>query len=317
VLKRELDDRWWVFYDRTVVAHGEEGRIDFILMHRDRGLALMAVVGEDIEIAEEPAREAVRDMLGGAGFGDLFGSLPAIAVVRADPARLEGLGRRVDAAFGAGPPAPPRDSDWVEWVADRLSRPGDLDTSAATPAAFTDGSGRPAAPVKARARPEEADEDAGPGFTGPVRRQSVAVGGAAALILLAAIVIAWPSGERHAAPPPGAAAGAALAAPKPAAGPVSEAVAVAPTGPGASESGFSGSSEAPVDNRAGEAAPALPAQAPPRAAPRHAAQVARTIPAEAPHSTVAQRNQQRRDQRPWWKRIEPGTPQLNQNNRAN
>jgi hypothetical protein len=319
-LKRDLDDRWWVFYDRIVVAHGEEGRIDFILMHHERGLALLAVVGEDVDIAEEPAREAVREMLRGAGFGDLFGSLPAIAVVRADPARLDGLGRRVDAAFGSGPPAPPRDRDWVEWVADRLSRPGDFDTSAATPVALTGGAGHLAAPARAPARLEEGEEDGGLGFTGPARRQSVVVGGAAALILLAAIVITWPAAERGAAPPPGPAAAAAATTRQAAAGPVPSApVAAAPTGQDATagERGLSGSSEPPVNDGAGEAAHPLPAPPPPRAAPRHAAQTARAVPAEPPHSTVAQRNQQRREQRRWWQRIEPGTPQLNQNNRAN
>jgi hypothetical protein len=313
-LKRELDDRWWVFYDRTIVAHGEAGRIDFVLVHPARGIALLAVAGEDVEIAEEPAREAMRDMLTGAGFQDLFGSVPAISVLRADPIRLDGLGSRVDDAFATSPPATPGDRDWVEWVADRLSRPDDFDMSAAAPAAFTGAADRAAAPERVSVPADAAVDDGLPGFTGPARRQTAVVGGGAALILLAAIAIAWPHGEHAAAPP-------ALSAPSPAAAeaaappPPRPIIATAPIGEDevAPRSELTGGAEPPTSDAVPEAAPPEPVDH----SARHAAQPTRAVRGERPRATVARHAQHRRERAPWWQRIEPGTPHLNQNNRAN
>src|SRR4051812_12967019 len=131
-LRVELDDRWWVFHDRTIVAAGEEGRVDFVVMNRDRGLGLLAVVEGDEEIAEEPAREALRTMLRERGFEGVFGKLPPIVVLALDSARLDDAGGQVRRRLADTPSPTLADLDWVEWVADLLARPGDLDVSTET-----------------------------------------------------------------------------------------------------------------------------------------------------------------------------------------
>src|SRR4051812_39608809 len=128
-LRRDLDDRWWVFHDRTLVAQGEEGRVDFVLMSREHGLALLAVVEGEEEIAEEPAREALRAMLAERGFERSFGGVPPVVVLAVDPARLDGAAPALRGAFASVPAPALADPDWVEWVADLLARPDDLDVS--------------------------------------------------------------------------------------------------------------------------------------------------------------------------------------------
>jgi hypothetical protein len=298
-LRQALDDRWWVFHDRTIVAHGEEGRIDLILMHRGYGLALLAVVDGEQEIAEEPAREAVREMLLSRGFPQLFGGVPAIVVLAVDPARLEAIGERIRAAFAAAAEAALADPDWVEWVADLLARPDDFETSTATPPAFR--AGEPESAAAEDGKSEKPGEM--PSFAG-----RLILGGAVALVLvaLAGLALSWNSGRKEmagaAVARPPIAATAALASPAPAdqmpqddsAAPLA---ALPPTG----------DANAAGREQAASPAPPSPAVAHPQAA---------ELPA-GEHARALRRQEQRRAQQPWWRRFEPGTPQLNQNNRAN
>jgi hypothetical protein len=305
-LRHELDDLWWVFHDRIIVAHGEEGRVDFILMHRERGLALLAVVEGDEEIAEEPAREALRTMLADRGFERVFGGLPPVVVLAVDPARLDDLGGRIGGAFAGTQADALADPDWPEWVADVLTREDDLATSTETPPA-------------AAAAPEPLENDDSPRFAG--RRGELTVAALAvgvALMLLAAVAVAWsPDGAASTtAVRPEAAVAGTLA---PAGGLTvkndAEASAVAaPAGnsvpPGAAE---------PANDAGGTTAVGypLPPPAKPAPPPRAIRQSAEPRSAGDSHGAAHRAQPRHVENKPWWRRVEPGGPQLNQNNRAN
>jgi hypothetical protein len=143
-LRTGPDDAWWVFYDRIVQAGGETGRIDFVLLHAQRGVLCLAVAGADLEIDAASAESAVATMLREAGFPGLFGELPTIAALAVAPDRADGLAARIEAALPVrsdGGPSDadwPDDPDWVEWVADRLAVASDLAPDPPPPPETTD-----------------------------------------------------------------------------------------------------------------------------------------------------------------------------------
>src|SRR5690242_17004666 len=78
-LARELDAEWSVVYDCELRAGGERGTVDFVLIHRHRGIALLGIGGEDAA-APDRAVAAMRAMLREIGFTARFvGDLPIVA----------------------------------------------------------------------------------------------------------------------------------------------------------------------------------------------------------------------------------------------
>jgi hypothetical protein len=191
-LQRRLDERWWVFHDRTIEAHGEAGRLDFVVLHPDRGIALVAVVGTGEEVAEGAARDAMAEMLASRGFAAVFGGVPAIVVASIDPARLDAVDETLDAAFDAAPSVPLSDPDWVEWVADLLARPEDL-AIAKSAAALDDDEPAPVAMPAPPPAPAASGYPATPRWIHSFgeRRRLAFAAAALTLAIVAAISVAW------------------------------------------------------------------------------------------------------------------------------
>src|SRR5262249_35505130 len=121
----------WVFHDRTLETAGEAGRVDFVVLHPDRGIALVAVLFEGEEFVEPSARDAMCAVLVQLGFIAQFGALPPVVVVPVDPQQADTAAETLAAALDTTAAPSVADPDWVEWLADRLARPGDLETTPA------------------------------------------------------------------------------------------------------------------------------------------------------------------------------------------
>ena len=125
-LRNRLNDGWQVFYDRTIEANGEKGRIDFVALHSQRGIAALAVADADMEIDFSAAELSVATMLREHGFLELFDSLPRIAGLAIPPDGRADVLKRLEEALPTMTDARPNDPDWVEWTADRLSVESDF-----------------------------------------------------------------------------------------------------------------------------------------------------------------------------------------------
>src|SRR5579885_1236815 len=104
----KLDPAWIVLADLRIGAPPDDISADYVLLHRDRGVAL-------IELAPGKGKDAVeafRAFLEGEGFSAFFPGTLAIVqlVIPADEGALEA---RLDAAFAAAPPSTIAEPDWV------------------------------------------------------------------------------------------------------------------------------------------------------------------------------------------------------------
>jgi hypothetical protein len=100
-------------------ARGEEGYVDLLALHPQKGVALLAFLEKDEVADADAAREAFADMLREADFAQLFpGSLPIVALVLSAPA--DNLDRELERAFAAEP-VPTVPTGWVEWLEGRLA----------------------------------------------------------------------------------------------------------------------------------------------------------------------------------------------------
>lgn len=110
---------WRAIPHAVIRARGEEGYIELVALHPQKGVALFAFLAKNEVADPEAAREAFAAMLGEAGFAQHFpGSLPIVALALSAPA--DDLDRRLERAFAAEP-APTVASGWVEWLAERLA----------------------------------------------------------------------------------------------------------------------------------------------------------------------------------------------------
>jgi hypothetical protein len=114
---------WRSIPHAIVRARGEEGYIDLVALHPQKGVALIAFLEED-EVADPgEARAVFEEMLREMDLAQHFpGLLPVVALTLEEP--TDELDQRLERAFAAeqAPGLPP---GWVEWLADRLapSRP--------------------------------------------------------------------------------------------------------------------------------------------------------------------------------------------------
>jgi hypothetical protein len=132
-LRTQLDDEWYVFYGRELIIGDEQGRLDFILLHRECGVAIIAVDVPDAAIDAAPTVAIMRRYLDELGFAALFARLPSVVVLGVVPP-LDGLRDALLDRFAALPLSRPADPDWVEWLADRLTVAADLTTTDVAPA---------------------------------------------------------------------------------------------------------------------------------------------------------------------------------------
>jgi hypothetical protein len=110
---------WRAIPHAIVRARGEEGYIDLVALHPQKGVALLAFLEKDEVADTEAAREAFTEMLREAEFAQQFpGSLPIVALALTAPA--DDLDRWLERAFAAER-APALSPEWVEWLEARLT----------------------------------------------------------------------------------------------------------------------------------------------------------------------------------------------------
>ncbi len=122
LLARRLDDSWQIAHGATIRAGGESGRVEFVLLHRQRGVALVGLIENGDEADPEAAVAAMRAMLRDLGFERRFpGHLPVVALALT-PSETDRAVDLIDRAFAesAAAPAGVSDPGWVDWLAARL-----------------------------------------------------------------------------------------------------------------------------------------------------------------------------------------------------
>jgi hypothetical protein len=120
-LARDLDAGWSVIHDCEVRAGGETGAIEFVLVHRMFGLALLGVAEPDEEADPDSAVAAMRAMLGEIGFFRRFPGRLAIAAATLPPRDETNLRATVERTFAALPASAIADPTWTEWLIMRLT----------------------------------------------------------------------------------------------------------------------------------------------------------------------------------------------------
>jgi hypothetical protein len=120
-LARDLDAGWSVIHDCEVRAGGENGAIEFVLVHRMFGLALLGVAEPDEEADPDSAVAAMRAMLGEIGFFRRFPGRLAIAAATLPPRDETNLRATLERAFAALPASTIADPTWTEWLIMRLT----------------------------------------------------------------------------------------------------------------------------------------------------------------------------------------------------
>jgi hypothetical protein len=122
-LVRELDDSWQILQHCEVRARGESGTIPFVLLHRDLGIALLAVGDMDAEDDYELPAEAMRVMLAEIGFRRRFGNRLAIVARSVQPDSVPDFPALIAALFAERPPTAIADPSWTEWLLPHLAPP--------------------------------------------------------------------------------------------------------------------------------------------------------------------------------------------------
>lgn len=118
-LARELDAKWQVVHDCRV-AGVESGAVDFVLLHRDYGIALLGVAvpggGDDPEIAVA----AMRAKLAKIGFAERYRGHLAIVARSVVPNAVSDLAAFLALRFAAVPASAIADPTWTDWLLQRL-----------------------------------------------------------------------------------------------------------------------------------------------------------------------------------------------------
>ncbi|HZS82266.1 MAG TPA: hypothetical protein VFA50_05315 [Stellaceae bacterium] len=128
-LAHELDGAWMVIHDCEIRAHGEVGTVEFLLIHRDFGVALLGIAEPDEEADAGLAAAAMRTMLDDLGFSRRFPGRLAVVATTLRPQDKENLRTVIERAFAASPAGGIADPTWADWLFQRLA------PSAAAPAA--------------------------------------------------------------------------------------------------------------------------------------------------------------------------------------
>jgi hypothetical protein len=118
-LARELDAKWQVVHECRVGAGVESGALDFVLLHRDYGVALLSVAtpaGSDPEIAVA----AMRAKLAKIGFAERYRGHLAIVARSVVPDAVSDLAAFLALRFAAVPASAIADPTWTDWLLQRL-----------------------------------------------------------------------------------------------------------------------------------------------------------------------------------------------------
>jgi hypothetical protein len=110
---------WRSIPHAIVRARGEEGYIDLVALHPQKGVALLAFLEKDEVADPAEARALFEEMLREMELARHFpGLLPVVALALEET--TDELGRQLERAF-AGEQAPTLPPGWVEWLVDRLA----------------------------------------------------------------------------------------------------------------------------------------------------------------------------------------------------
>jgi hypothetical protein len=155
-LARELDAKWQVVHDCRVVAGVESGALDFVLIHRDYGIALLGVAVPGGSGDPEIAVAAMRAKLARIGFAERYRGHLAIVARSVMPGAVSDLAAFLALRFAAAPASAIADPTWTDWLLQRL-----VAERGAEHAAPEDAAAERLGPARAAAAPVEAAPRAG------------------------------------------------------------------------------------------------------------------------------------------------------------
>jgi hypothetical protein len=115
-LARELDAGWQVIHDCAVRG----GALDFVLLHRDYGIALLTVAAPGAVADPELAVAAFRAALEDIGFAQRYRGHIAIVARSLAPDAVSDLAAFLAARFAAAPLLEIADPTWPDWLLQRL-----------------------------------------------------------------------------------------------------------------------------------------------------------------------------------------------------
>ena len=119
-LARELDAGWQIIHDCDVRADGDSGALEFVLLHRDYGVALLGVAApgevEDLELAVAAMRATLKEM----GFAQRYPGHLAIVARNVVPDAVSDLAAFLAVRFAAVPASVVADPTWPDWLVQRL-----------------------------------------------------------------------------------------------------------------------------------------------------------------------------------------------------
>jgi hypothetical protein len=120
-LARELDGGWQVIHRCAVRTGDDSPAFDFVLLHRDYGIAVLEVArpGE----GKDPARlmAAMRARLEEIGFARRYPGNLAIIIRRVAPDAVSDLAAFLAVRFAAVPVSAVADPTWPDWLMQRLA----------------------------------------------------------------------------------------------------------------------------------------------------------------------------------------------------
>ncbi len=119
-LARELDAGWQIIHDCTVRSSGESGAVEFVLLHRDYGIALLGVATPGVVEDPEIAVAAMRATLEETGFARRYPGHLAVVARTVVPAAVSDFAAFLAVRFAAVPATAIADPTWPDWLLQRL-----------------------------------------------------------------------------------------------------------------------------------------------------------------------------------------------------
>ena len=119
-LARELEPGWQIIHDCEVRSGGESGTVEFVLLHRDYGIALLGVATPGVAEDPEIAVAAMRAMLEEIGFARRYPGHLAVVARYVVPAAVSDLAAFLAVRFAALPASAIADPTWPDWLLQRL-----------------------------------------------------------------------------------------------------------------------------------------------------------------------------------------------------
>jgi hypothetical protein len=120
-LARELDAGWQIIHHCAVIAAGGRRPLDFILLHRDYGIALLGVAKPGESDDPTQAVATMRTMLEEIGFARRYPGNLAIVARRIVPVAVSDLAAFLAVRFATVAVSAIADPTWPDWLMQRLA----------------------------------------------------------------------------------------------------------------------------------------------------------------------------------------------------